>query len=719
MNRAARLLRVAASSAGLLLLGCVLTGYAARPTKHRISLPTDWSHQHLIFSHASSPEAESLLLNDPRYLQQMLRRSAALRPTRLTDGRLVSPEELALRAGQQKKKEEQGLWSIDIGSLSGSAGPGAGNYPAKFSFDVNEANCVTDFVIYSTGLAGGVVQPDVVAFNNLYEGCGGTVPSAYWAFNTGGSLLTSPTLSQDGTQVAFAESNAGVGVLVLLKWAATGSLTPGLLNTVSASGYRACTAACMVTFPLIDKGTAADDTTSSVYIDYAGDVAWVGDSLGYLHKFTGVFKGTPAESGSPFPVQVRPAHPGTPITSPVYDSVSGLVFVADGAGSSGLYGSLFAVGATSGTTTISSSVDHGVGIVEAPIVDSASQEVYVFSSSFNTLNGPHTNDCGTPPCAGVSQFPTTFAGGSTGNQITAGDSSSTPNPLYIGAFDSTYLDSSGSSRNGYMYVCGNTGGPPTLYQIQFTNGAFASFEATALTRLAIPSSTAACSPVTDFNNVNLSSTSTEHLFVSLPTDGRESTCNTEGCIMSFLDTQWLPSTAYTVGEEILDTNFRVETVVTAGTSGTTVPTWPPHGGLETTEPSGLTWVSQGFLSAADIPAWAPSKSYATIGLRTVDSNGNFEVVTVAGTTGTTQPVWPTTIGATIGDGTITWINAGRDLRGGIQIPGGTTGVVIDNAVTTESGASQVYFGTLTNQTVCTTSGGSGACAIQASQAGLQ
>jgi hypothetical protein len=44
---------------------------------------------------------------------------------------------------------------------------------------------------------------------------------------------------------------------------------------------------------------------------------------------------------------------------------------------------------------------------------------------------------------------------------------------------------------------------------------------------------------------------------------------------------------------------------------------------------------------------------------------------------------------------------------------GTSGVVIDNS-STVSGYSQIYFSTLGNQT-CTTSGGTGGCAIQASQ----
>jgi hypothetical protein len=45
---------------------------------------------------------------------------------------------------------------------------------------------------------------------------------------------------------------------------------------------------------------------------------------------------------------------------------------------------------------------------------------------------------------------------------------------------------------------------------------------------------------------------------------------------------------------------------------------------------------------------------------------------------------------------------------------------MDNIVSTGTlaGASQVYFSTLGNQT-CATSGGTGGCAVQASQPGLQ
>jgi hypothetical protein len=54
-------------------------------------------------------------------------------------------------------------------------------------------------------------------------------------------------------------------------------------------------------------------------------------------------------------------------------------------------------------------------------------------------------------------------------------------------------------------------------------------------------------------------------------------------------------------------------------------------------------------------------------------------------------------------------------NGALQEAGGTSGIVVDSGA---AGASNIYFSTLLNQT-CTTSGGTGGCAVSATQAGLQ
>ena len=70
------------------------------------------------------------------------------------------------------------------------------------------------------------VQGDIVAFTNLYSGCGGQVPGDYWSYNTGGQVLTSPVISLDGTQVAFTQTNGTVAGLVLLRWNPRSTVQP-------------------------------------------------------------------------------------------------------------------------------------------------------------------------------------------------------------------------------------------------------------------------------------------------------------------------------------------------------------------------------------------------------------------------------------------------------------------------------------------------------------
>jgi hypothetical protein len=123
--------------------------------------------------------------------------------------------------------------------------------------------------------------------------------------------------------------------------------------------------------------------------------------------------------------------------------------------------------------------------------------------------------------------------------------------------------------------------------------------------------------------------------------------------------------------------------------------------------------------AGQLGTWTKSTSYI-IGVRIVDTNGNVEIVTTPGTTGTNVPTWPTIAGATTTDNTVTYINGGALPTASLQTASGASGVIMDNTVGsgTLAGASQVYFSTLGDQ-VCPTSGGNGGCAVQASQSALK
>ena len=59
-----------------------------------------------------------------------------------------------------------------------------------------------------------------------------------------------------------------------------------------------------------------------------------------------------------------------------------------------------------------------------------------------------------------------------------------------------------------------------------------------------------------------------------------------------------------------------------------------------------------FRSAAP-PSWAASTN-ELLGNLITDSNGNIQQCTLAGTSGATAPVWPVSVGGTVGDATVTW-----------------------------------------------------------------
>jgi hypothetical protein len=506
--------------------------------------------------------------------------------------------------------------------------------------------------------------------------------------------------------------------LVLLKWAANdGTITgPTAPNSVLPGAYHTCTPTpCMTSFPLTDTlGNHNGDTTSSVFYDYSTDTAWVGDSFGDLHRFHNIFKGNPTEDRTaPWPITVVLGNAA--LTSAIFDHVSGNLFME------GADGFLYSVNNASGTVTQSGLLDFGTGGVEGPVVDAAGRFVYVFSSSDGNF------DCaaGALNCAVVIQLSTTFAAGDTGSSVVVGnstDGTTTPNPLYIGSFDSAYFNS--VNRTGALYVCGNTGGNPTLFQVPIAAGVLPA-SGSLLAQPAL-SGTAACSPVTDIPNPSDSSGPIERVFVSTQNNGQAAGCAGGGCVFTFVSTPWKANTGFAVGQEILGSRLHVEVVVKAGTSGATQPAWNNTAGArknDGTAPNQVIWIDQGNTTAKTLLGWTANTHYTNASTgRIVDANGNLEVPTTTGISGPgpAPPAFSTTVGATTHDNTVTWTNAGRWGTFALSATGGTSGIIEDNTVGAgvKLGASQVYFSTLGDQ-ICATSGGTGGCAVQASQSALQ
>jgi hypothetical protein len=441
-----------------------------------------------------------------------------------------------------------GDWSIDMGT---GATVGAGNYPAKFSFNAGTASC-SDFVVYNTSL--GSSQASVVAFNNLYVGSGGlcgTTPSTYWAFNTGGTAVTSVTLSYDGSQVAFVQNNAAGthATLVILKWAAnSGSIAvPDPLTAVSNAAYPTCTAPCMTTLQftpgILANGTtepASDDALSSPFYDYNDDIIYVGDSNGFLHKFTSVFLGTatthPAETVLTTGPNIWPALVSntSPLTDPVYDQNTGWIFVGS------LFGTLKRVNAVVGGGTGANAIVKTNDIdttdlnFDGPLLDSTNGLIYLVVSNSAALP---TQTAG---ASALYTFSVNFAASANGVQTVLGTSGSATVSIYSGAFDNQWF----LGNAGHMYVCatGASSVIPTLYQIAVSTKGVLGAVSTGPALATSTSGPPVCSPVTEFFNSSdtrggIHPTGTDSIFLSVTSFGSTAApiscpANT-GCLMSF------------------------------------------------------------------------------------------------------------------------------------------------------------------------------------------
>jgi hypothetical protein len=353
-------------------------------------------------------------------------------------------------------------------------------------------------------LAGGAGRGNIVAFNNLYstQGAAGGLcnqngPLVYWSYFTGtGTAATSVVLSGDGTKVAFVEvSGGGAATLRILNWKAGqggGTGYPSTVDQTLAPGanWSTCAAGNSCVASIAFNG-GPNDTRSAPFYDYNTDIVYVGDNGGRMHKFTGVFKGAPAEVTVTWPLTVNA---GAILTSPVYDGVSGNIFVGD---STGRLSFIRETGSTVGSCTPQPCLDasnrhvgpagSGGAIIDAPIVDGTNGTVFA-------VNGTDTANRGT-----ILQATTALAN----PQLFKIGGSAAGSAIYSGAFDNTYFTSSNPPGiTGHMYVCGKDPGNidrPAVYQLSFTGAGVLNSVGTPLIGLANGDGEA-CSPVTEFVN---------------------------------------------------------------------------------------------------------------------------------------------------------------------------------------------------------------------------
>ncbi len=502
------------------LLGSAAYGQERGHTvAHPNGLVQDWSWHHLVFPQIGPQRSLLALQHDSRAIANW---QAAIRR-----------ELVRWHFGELSKARstEHRDWSISLGG--GTTAPAM--YPAKFTFDINATpDCTTDFIVFPVNVAGSSSQPNLVAFNNLYSGTApgptgicnrtpnpgvddGISATTLWSYNIdaiGGAIATSPALSLDGTKVAVVESAPGVPAHfhVLAYNATDGQDATNLQNvllpaTISNFSTTAPAAGSGTATDLVLGSTSADtNTLSSPFVDYARDLAYVGNDNGTLFRVRDVFcTNDPGPcSGATPPAPSLDATwgtagalavcPGFQMTAAVVDNLTGHIFV--GCSDGNLYGFTFAgVAISSSSVNVGDGSTPAGGIVDAPIIDPVNGFVYVTTGS-GAVTGT----------GAVVQASTVDFGGQRIARVGAGGVFNVHSP----AFNDAYF-SSAIPANWLLYVVGlnNAGSLDAVYGVTFSATHVMQQGAPTHTFAVSGSTPAEFSPLTEFLNGG-----TDQLFVS-------------------------------------------------------------------------------------------------------------------------------------------------------------------------------------------------------------
>ena len=462
------------------LVPSVAAQEAAAP--RHTGVPHDWSHNHIVFSRDTLVLHPNVMYREPRVLHKAMQRWQA--PNSDVFRGADFPSAVAGTSGQHRD------WSV---TMAGHVSPDM--FPAEFSFDAGAPpDCTNDYVVFglaavgSTGLGG---HANLVAFNNLYVDstgtgfCSGTAPKVLFAYNittagTTGRITTSPVLSLDGKEIAFVESIPGTSAIFhVLTWTAgQGTIANPAVPTMTSLTFS----------------SSVDDTASSPWVDYAADTAYVGSDNGRVYQITGVFKGTPTLSGSPWPVSIGTLH----LTAPVLDSVLGRLMV----GSSN--GNLYQINTATGAF-LTLAVGGGArgGLVAAPIVDITNGTTFAVSPNDGTS-------------AVLVQADTASMTQLSRGRIGQGAFGGATVPLYEPALSNNYFT---DPSTGVIRLCGTGATDTTPWQYAFGFTGRTMKTTPSFSQQLLTSTTARCTTWTEFFNPNIGTTlGTDFFFFGLTQD---------------------------------------------------------------------------------------------------------------------------------------------------------------------------------------------------------
>lgn len=467
----------------------VLVGFARAqesapaPAMHT-GVPQDWSQRHILFSRKGLAQHPEMIDREPRILHQAMQRWQAPN-SGVFQG--VAP---ALPLGGSGNGRD---WNVAF-----TAGRVAANmFPAKFSFDPSAPpDCTNDFVVFGLATVGTAIHPNLIAFNNLYVNgtgtgfCAGTAPKVLFAYNittvAGGRISTSPILSVDGKKIGFVESVPGAtpsAVFHVLTWSPGGALNVAITPPVG-------------TMTSLTYSPASNSTTSSPYIDYTNDNAYLGSDKGLMYKITGVFRGTPAPAGGFWPLTLSTNFHLSP---PVLDTRLGLLMVGSA------NGNLYQVNTTSGAIAVplivGKSGSTSPGIVAAPIVDVTNGTTFVISANDGTSAVLVEADTAT-----LTQLAKA--------RIGWGSSHGTALNIFEPAFDNNYYN---DPSTGQVRTCGTGAADISPWQYSFGFTSRTMKTVASFSQQLLVSTAARCTPWTEFFNPNVGG-GTDFFFFSLTSD---------------------------------------------------------------------------------------------------------------------------------------------------------------------------------------------------------
>jgi hypothetical protein len=386
-------------------------------------------------------------------------------------------------------------------------------------FNINGTpSCANDYVVYGLNVAGATNgQANIVGVNNLYSGSNptglcGTAPTVDWAYNgstAAGSVLTSTSISLDGTKIAYVESAAGSAVFHVLTWVAGQGTSATKAVAPTVNGSCTATSSCLTS---VTFATAATTSLASPWVDYQTDKAFVASDDGKIYRISCVF--TCALNSQPtvdwtFTLPVAGTGGAKPMPNgPVYDYPSGRLFVGD------QLGELWVINAGGSTPTLNAgpvmiggggcTTAHppgrtgtgsdctpsgtAYGIPDSVIMDSSgvSQKIFAFSGNDGTTGASAVVAQLNMDLTGEVSVPVGFGGVN----------------LYSGAFDNEYWGTSPST--GELFLCGTatTSTEPTHYWIGFSSyPTMNSSPKGSLLRYAVAN--LPCAPYTELYNPNL------------------------------------------------------------------------------------------------------------------------------------------------------------------------------------------------------------------------